>query len=109
MPPPLRSGPGGVTGTQIWALREEAMRFYSLALAANASVVASGSTCGTVGIWDVKSGARCGGPGLCSCVDVGAGRPPPPVMCTRGGYDSDDITRVGGGGGALSREAVMTE
>ena len=29
---------------------------------------------------------------------------------SRGGYNSDDITRVGvGGGGALSREAVMTE
>ena len=27
----------------------------------------------------------------------------------RGGYNSDDITRVGVGGGALSREAVMTE
>ena len=31
-------------------------------------------------------------------------------VATRGGYNSDDIPRVGvGGGGALSREAVMTE
>ena len=29
---------------------------------------------------------------------------------TRGGYNSDDITKVGvGGGGLLSQEAVMTE
>ena len=32
------------------------------------------------------------------------------VPGSRGGYNSDDITGVGvGGGGALSREAVMTE
>ena len=32
-------------------------------------------------------------------------------LCTRGGYNSDDITKVGlgGGGGLLSQEAVMTE
>ena len=34
---------------------------------------------------------------------------PPPLSHRRGGYNSDDITRVGVGGGALSREAVMTE
>ena len=28
---------------------------------------------------------------------------------SRGGYNSDDITKVGGGGGLLSQEAVMTE
>ena len=27
----------------------------------------------------------------------------------RGGYNSDDITKVGVGGGVLSQEAVMTE
>ena len=31
------------------------------------------------------------------------------IPCRRGGYNSDDITKVGGGGGLLSQEAVMTE
>ena len=65
----------------------------------------------------------CGRPGPGASLEGGGGAVwgtgskgprPPAVHWTsgpgRGGYNSDDLTRVGvGGGGALSQEAVMTE
>ena len=72
--------------------------------------------------------ARCGTCSDCHCLRVSADTPLTALrgarhaprsgpwndmvcVCVRGGYNSDDITkvRVGGGGGLLSQEAVMTE
>ena len=50
------SGAMCVTGAQTHTLTVDDMLLYSIALALDASILASGSTCGTIIIWQVSSG-----------------------------------------------------